>query len=168
MKAVVVAEKMYGYLSPYLVKKALEQIYGDPNFRYVLDKIVIVKMPKKTEDGLYVDGRYLISFHVKSTQRVGKPVVVKPIESHIRSLILTYDCSATIYYDKHNLSILVTRPTDKDRPQPVTTDLGELELSRELTKNGKLVIKVVDGHVEDGVLDLKTRKPYVKKNRDSV
>ena len=166
MKAVIVAEKMYGYLSPYLVKEVLKQVYEDPNFAYVVDKMVIVKMPKKKDEGLYVDGRYIVSFHVKSTQRVGKPVVVKPVESHIRSLILTYDCSATIYYNKHNISFLVTKPTDKDRAELVTNDLGELEVAREVTKSGKMVVKVVDGHVEDGVLDLKACKPYVKKNRE--
>lgn len=165
MKAVIVADKLNGVLSPYLAKKALESVYVDPNFAYVIDKMIFVKMPTVNKDGDYVNGRYLVSFHIKSTQRVGKPVVVKPVESHIRSLILTYDCSASITIEGKPYFLSVTKPTDKDVPVDVTCDLGELALTKEITKSGKMIMKVIKGYVESGVLDLKALKPYVKKNK---
>lgn len=165
MKAVIIADKLKGVLSPYLAKKALESVYVDPNFAYVIDKIIFVQMPKVNKDGEYVNGRYLVSFHVKSTQRVGKPVVVKPVESHIRSLILTYDCSASLQIEGQPYFLSVTKPTDKDGPAEITCDLGELELSKEITKSGKMVMKVVKGVLEDGVLDLKALKPYIRKSK---
>ena len=78
MKAIIAVDEFDQTFSPYVAKTALGRLYKDENFKFVVDRMEYIAMEAK-EDGSVCNGRYLVFFLVRSTQKGGKPIVVRDI-----------------------------------------------------------------------------------------
>lgn len=165
MKAIIAVDEFDQTFSPYVAKAALGRLYKDENFKFVVDRMEYIAMEAK-EDGSVSNGRYLVFFHVRSTQKVGKPIVVRDIEAKVRRMILKGPHTVNVYGKKKDFPMLITRVQDTDTPMELNMVVKDMLLNVEMTKKRQLILKIFDGKIEHGILDLKNVKPRIKKPWD--
>ena len=165
MKAIIAADQFDQPFTPYAAKTALGRLYKDENFKFVVDRMDYIAM-EAHEDGSVSNGRYLVYFHVKSTQRVGKPVVVKDIEEKVRRMILKGPHTVNVFGKQKEYPMLITRVQDTDTPMDLNMPVKDMLLDVEMTKKRQLILKIFDGKIENGILDLRNVKPRIKKPWD--
>ena len=168
MEALFVIPKTKIMFSPYQAKKALEKVYLQKNengalFKYVIDKMTFVNFSdKEIVDPSYPQG-CIVSFHVKSTNKGNKPLLVKVVQNKINK-ILSQDVKSIILEEaKNEFTVHVKPRTGKEIPWEVTMTVKDMLLNAVVSPKRQLVKQFFDAKVEHGVIDLrgvKTRNVY--------
>ena len=162
MKAIIAVDQFDQTFSPYIAKAALGRLYKAENFKFVVDRMEYIAMEAK-EDGSVMNARYLVVFHVKSTGKVGNPIVIRDIEAKVRRLILKGPHTVNIFGKEKDFPMLITRVQDTDVPMELNMPVKDMLLNVEMTGKRQLILKIFDGKIEHGILDLRHVKPRIKK-----
>lgn len=161
MQALLSINEMEEVLSPYLAKKALEKVYRSESFKYVIDKMVFVDFPRKQETGSFLNTNCVVTFHVKSTHKGGKPLIVKALEKKIQKMIEKGPLSVSMPGLKKEVPAFVGKPTGHETSCDLSLDMKDMLLNVEATSHRTVVKKVFDAHMEHGVIDLRHVKPRI-------
>lgn len=168
MEALFVIPKTEIMFSPYQAKKALEKVYLQKNengafFKYVIDKMTFVNFSdEKAQDSSYPQG-CIVSFHVKSTNKGNKPLLVKVVQNKINKILSQGEKSIILSEAKTEFTVQVKPRTGKEIPWDATKTIEDMLLEAVVNPKRHLVKKVFDAKVEQGVIDLrgvKTRNVY--------
>ena len=168
MEALFVIPKAEVMFSPYQAKKALEKVYlqrieNEALFKYVIDKMTFVNFSaEKAQDSWYPQG-CIVSFHVKSTNKGNKPLLVKVVQNKINKILNQGVKSIILSEANVEFTVKVKPCTGEEIPWNVIMTVKDMLLDAVVTPKRHLVKKVFDARVEQGVIDLrgiKTRNVY--------
>ena len=168
MEALFVIPKTEIMFSPYQAKKALEKIYLQRNengalFKYVIEKMTFVNFSdEEVQDSSYPQG-CIVSFHVKSTNKGNKPLLVKVVQNKINKILSQGVKSIILSEANAEFTVQVKPRTGKEIPWEATMTVKDMLLNAMVNQKRHLVTKVFDAKIEHGVIDLrgvKTRNVY--------
>lgn len=173
------------FLSPLTAKKTLENVYNKKLkcpvlFKYIIDKVAIIKMPTKGEyreeeySWCHMGGLYLVSYHIKMRpskntcqpkRKITPPIIEKQIRAlHAklsekeRKIEFRFIPDGTEEVDViHNsyYTVKLMDPTGDEVPLNFNIDSIQFLFDRQITKNGLLRKTYIRGAIEHGVFDLK-------------
>ena len=163
MKILIELNESKERVSPYMFKLIMEKLYKDDTFKYIIDKILFLETTADKGNDLGSGGRFQVFYHLKGCCKSHGVIPLKRAEKKIHELLDTGNSLVKVEVNGNQVIAEVGNVIQNEKTSNLSIHISDMLLDLETGKNGKMVQKVFNADIVNGVLDLRGIHPETKK-----